>query len=289
MSMISLSCIRMDDLLYNNSKLDSYKLDDYEGEVDFVLGKSYDIPDSLIHIFTLQSQTDDETEPTTIYAMYIGSISRIATDTVIMYCEGNKDNMDFYWPRSKLLANTGGKNRFGVMTLDYRGFGMSEGKSTEEGMYADVDACLKWLKSKGLTDDRLVIYGFSLGSASATELTAHPRTLTPSKLILEAPFASAEVMVQDGSILAIPASYFTNLKIDNAEEIKLVNQPFLWIHGINDNFLSIKTHGEVVFNNYHGIKGIAVRVEGADHGEVPEKYGFENYTKRMASFITGNY
>ncbi|MBK6837953.1 MAG: hypothetical protein IPG90_06520 [Bacteroidetes bacterium] len=30
--------------------------------------------------------------------------------------------MDFYWPRAKLLANTGWKNRFGVMMIDYRGW-----------------------------------------------------------------------------------------------------------------------------------------------------------------------
>ena len=36
----------------------------------------------------------------------------------------------------------------------------------------------------------------------------------------------------------------TDLKIDNAEEIKKVKQPFLWIHGTNDNFLNYKTHGQ---------------------------------------------
>ncbi len=285
----SVSCLRMDDMLYNESALDFYKLDDYEGEVDFRLDNSYAIPDSLTYLFTLESQTATETTPTKIYAIYLGDTNRIATDTIIMYCHGNRDHMDFYWQREKLLANVGGKNRFGVLMLDYRGFGMSEGKSTEEGLYADVDAGLTWLKNHGLTNDRLVIYGFSLGSAPATELAAHPRSMIPSKLILESPFASAAVMVQDGSILDIPPSYFTNLKIDNAEEIKRVNQPFLWFHGIDDTFLNIKTHGEVIFKNYHGTKGIAVRVKGADHGEVPEKFGFVPYCKQIEDFITGNY
>lgn len=287
--LLSTSCLRLDDMLYNESSLDFYKLDDYDGEVDFRLDENYSIPDSLIHLFTLKSQTETETSPTKIYAIYIGDTNLIAIDTIIMYCHGNRDHMDFYWQREKLLANIGEKNRFGVLMLDYRGFGMSEGKSTEKGLYADVDAGLAWLKNNGLTNDRLIIYGFSLGSAPATELTAHPRSLTPSKLILESPFASAAVMVQDGSILEIPPSYFTNLEIDNAEEIKLVNQPFLWFHGLDDDFLNIETHGEIIFKNYHGTKKVAVRVSGANHGGVPQTYGFIPYCKKIEDFITENY
>ena len=77
-----------------------------------------------------------------------------------MYCHGNKWHMDFYWQRAKLLAHTNGKNKYGVLMMDYRGFGMSEGDPTENGMYADVNACMKWLKDKGLTNSRLIIYGF---------------------------------------------------------------------------------------------------------------------------------
>ena len=196
--------------------------------------------------------------------------------------------MDFYWQRAKLLAHTNGKNKYGVLMMDYRGFGMSEGDPTENGMYADVNACMKWLKDKGLTNSRLIIYGFSLGSASATELTANPRTLVPSKLILEAPFGSSAIMVQDASQLNMPADYFTDLKIDNAEEIKKVNQPFLWIHGTNDNFLNYKTHGEVIFNNYSGIYKEKHLVDGADHGEIPAKMGFTNYLEVLGNFIRKN-
>jgi pimeloyl-ACP methyl ester carboxylesterase len=86
----------------------------------------------------------------------------------------------------------------------------------------------------------------------------------------------------------MPAAYFTDLKIDNAEEIKKINQPFLWIHGLNDLFLNYKTHGDVVYKNYKGVFSRKLMVEGADHGEVPEKMGFETYRKNLELFITGN-
>ena len=91
--------------------------------------------------------------------------------------------MDFYWQRAKLLANVGGKNKYGVLMIDYRGYGMSEGKPSEEGMYTDVNTALNWLKKSGLTNDRLVMYGFSLGTAPACELTANTRDMVPSILI----------------------------------------------------------------------------------------------------------
>ena len=280
------SCLRLDDNLFNQNKLSHYDLDKYTGEVDFTLSSDYAIPDSLVHLFTLNSKGPDESQGTAIYAVYIGEIARIATDTVIMYCHGNRDHMDFYWPRAKLLANSGGKNRFGVMMIDYRGFGMSEGKPTEDGLYADVDAALQWLKSNGLSNDRLVIYGFSMGSAPATKLTAEPRSMRASKLMLEAPFANAETMVQDGSGLALPGSTVTDLQINNAEEIKYVSQPFFWIHGEDDDFLNIDTHGAIVFANYNGSYKEAHRIPSAGHSTIETTMGFSGYLEAVKAFVT---
>ncbi len=280
------SCLRLDDNLYNlTDKITEYKLDNYTGENDFVLDNSYQIQDSLVHLFTLSSKTSSESVATTIRAIYIGSLSKIKTDTVIMYCHGNKWHMDFYWQRAKLLAHVSGKNKYGVLMIDYRGYGLSEGKPTEDGLYADVDAALQWLKINGLSNSRLIIYGFSMGTAPACELTSKPRSMTPSKIILEAPFASADVMANDGSGINMPGSFFTNLKIDNAEEIKTISQPFCWIQGTNDNFLNINTHGEVVYKNYKGLYQEAHRIDGADHGEIPVKMGFVNYLNTLSTFI----
>ena len=280
------SCMKLDSNLYNNdNKIKSYQLDDYTGDQDFILDASYSIAQDKITLLTLASQTEKESSSTEIKALYIGDLTKIASDTIILYCHGNKWHMDFYWQRAKLLAHVNGKNNYGVLMMDYRGYGLSAGKPTEEGMYADVDACMKWLKEKGMKNERLIIYGFSLGSASACELTANPKSLTPSKLILEAPFGSAAVMVQDASQLNMPADYFTDAKIDNAEEIKKVKQPFLWMHGTSDNFLNYKTHGEVVYKNYNGVYKEKYLVDGADHGEVPKKMGFDIYLKTIGAFI----
>ncbi|HET6243976.1 MAG: alpha/beta hydrolase [Bacteroidetes bacterium] len=274
------SCLRVDENLFNpDTTITAYKMDEFEGEVDFILDNNYKIPENLVHVFTLDS------EGKTIHGIYIGDTAKIKTDTVIMYCHGNKWHMDFYWQRAKLLAHSGHKNRFGVLMIDYTGFGLSKGDPTEQALYENTSSAIEWLKLKGLTSERLVIYGFSLGSAPAINLTANPKALIPAKLIVEAPFASSAVMVQDAALLAMPVSYFVNVKINNAEEIKKVNQPFMWIHGTDDDFLSIKTHGELVYSNYSGKNSQAHRISGANHGDVPIVWEFENYSKAIAEFI----
>ncbi|GEO08358.1 alpha/beta hydrolase [Segetibacter aerophilus] len=282
-------CARLDDNLFNANvhKIDHYQLNNYKGEVDFTLDANYSIPTNRVNLFTLQSKGADEASSTKIYAVYIGDTTRISSDTVIVYCHGNKDHMDFYWPRAQLLANTSSKNRYGVLMIDYRGYGLSEGKSSESALITDVDAGLQWLKSKGLSGERLIIYGFSMGSIPATKLAAEPRSLRPSKLVLEAPIASSEALVQDASALALPGSFFTDLKINNADLIKNVKQPFMWIHGTNDDFLNVKTQGELVYKNYGGAANDkeAHLITGAGHSNVPVYYTFQKYLQDVGAFI----
>lgn len=283
-ALFSVSCLRLDGNLFNTKVLTSYEWDNYKGEQDFVLDDSYKIPADKMFPFTLKSQMSSESKASTLYAVYIGDTARIKTDTVILYCHGNKWHMDYYWQRAKLLAHVGGKNRYGVLMLDYRGYGMSEGKSTEASLYHDVDMALLWLKDRGLEGQRLVMYGFSMGTFPACELAAKPRSLSPHKLIFEAPYASAAAMVGDASGVALPSSYVTDLKIDNAEKIKIVTQSLLWLHGSQDHYCQLETQGQIVYDNHKGEKYKLI-AEGADHDYVPLVLGFDNYIKALEAFM----
>lgn len=277
---------RLDDFLFNNdNSISEYRLDAYEGRTTLEVGNEYKIEDSMIHV--IEFPITSEGQQLKISAIYVGDINEIASDTVIMYCHGTADHNDFYWPRQKLYANLGSKHRFGVLMVDYPGYGISEGKPTEQNMYDAVNGGLKWLKSKGLTNDRLIMFGFSLGSAPVCEVAGNTANfeMAPAKIILEAPFASAEKMIQDATLLAFPGSYYVNVKIDNAEEIKKVTVPLLWIHGEADNFLAIDKHGEIVYNNYNGPSKTAVRVPGGDHEDTPFILGYTNYLNSLLTFI----
>ncbi|MFM7024278.1 MAG: alpha/beta hydrolase [Flavobacteriales bacterium] len=280
------SCLRLDSNMYDNEKITAYRWDQYPGQTDFLLTTNYNIPAANMHELDLYSEDTVTGKTYKIKALYVGDFAKMNTDTVILYCHGNKQHMDFYWPRTKLLANVGGNSRFAVMTLDYRGYGLSEGEPTEEGMYQDVTAALEWLRSKGFTNNRVVMYGFSLGGASATKLIATPRSaLVPCKLILENPFASVDLMVQDAAQLAMPASYYTDLKLNVAEEIKKVQQPFMLLESENDKFLKPESHGYVVYKNYAGSYSEKHTVPDADHSTLQVKWGMGNYCEAVEAFI----
>lgn len=277
-----LSCQKIDSFMFENIATDEYYLDDYTGEGEVFLDSIYDI--SHDHIQELQF----ESEGKTIYGIYTGDISRINQDTVILYCHGNTGNIDYYWGRQKLLANLGSKARFGVLMIDYKGYGKSEGTPTEGGLVEDMNAGLKWLEGEGLTSDRLIIYGFSIGSYPATYLSSKKDgALTPSKLILENPFASTKVMVNDASKLSMKNNYYTSTDYEVADLIKNVTQPFLLMHGQKDAFLSIKTHGEIVAKNYGGEASdkTFLRIPDADHSDLPFVFGYENYLESILDFI----
>ena len=140
--------INLDTLAFPRVQVDAYVLGDNDGEIE--VPAQYDIDEDLIHLIPLTS-TDKATGKTyTIYSIYIGDLNTIATDTVILYTHGQAENMDYYWGRAKLLANLKSKNNYGVLMMDYRGYGMSEGEPTEKGLSEDVEASIGWLVDQGV-------------------------------------------------------------------------------------------------------------------------------------------
>ena len=282
----------LNDNLFNPSKITEYKLDDFGGTVDFKLSDEFDIPDSSVHVFPIWSKTANETDSTKIWAVYIGNFKKVGTkelierDSVLVYFHGNKDHMDFYWQRAKLLAHTGGKLHYGVLMIDYRGYGLSEGKSTEETMYADANAAIAWIKRKGVASYKYGVYGFSLGSAAATYIAySTPPDYKPFCIALEAPFASVATMVNDGAGLNLDPLFFTTFKCDNNQRIKKIQQPFYLMHGTRDYFIPIETNGDVLYKNYTGTISVVQRTVGAGHSDVPQTMGFKNYNQLFQSFI----
>ncbi len=280
--LVSCKKASLDALAFPSEKLDKYELENYKGEIE--VPASYSIPDSLVHIFTLPSFSSETNETFTIYALYIGNTNSISTDSIILYAHGQSKHMDNYWNRAKLLANIGGKNNFGVLMMDYRGYGMSEGKSTEKGLIEDVEACINWLKNKGAQSNKTFFYGYSLGAIPTIYHAAYNSSFQPAKLIIESPLASVEYLTQSSTLINVNSKFVTSLQFENAEMIKSVNAPLLWFHGIDDDYVSID-NGEIIYNNYNGTYKEAHRVEGSGHSEIPTILGYDNYIKIVNDFI----
>ena len=219
-----------------------------------------------------------------IEALYIGSQDRIKTDTIILYLHGNSPSMNDYWQLTVDLANVGGKHNYGVMMFDYRGFGNSEGQSESiEDLVADAEACITWLEARGLTKDRLAVYGYSLGAMPAAHLAAEPSVLEIEKVVLDAPQTTSTKLLQDATGLSLSGSTVTSFDYN----IPLVTQDYdnylLWIHGTEDKTASFENF-KYVYDRYDNPKKSSAELEGVGHSTAIEM-GFPAYEAMMLKFI----
>ena len=108
------------------------------------------------------------------------------TKATILFLHGNGENISSHIRNVWWLARSG----YHVFMPDYRGYGFSEGEPDLEGVHRDVNAAIEWLlKRPGVDNQKLVMYGHSLGGAIATtSLVDSPYRKHFRALIVESSF-----------------------------------------------------------------------------------------------------
>lgn len=121
----------------------------------------------------------------------------------------------------------------GVFLLGYRGYSGSDGWPSEEGLYTDARAALDWLNGQGVADERIVLYGESLGSGLATKMASERPV---SLVVLESPYTSTV----DVAALRFPIVPVHWLMVDRYESIARIDKvkaPLLVMHGDADQVI----------------------------------------------------
>lgn len=280
---ISCKKVNLDGLAYPSTQLSAYEFEKYDAGKRAV-PEEYAIEAANRTLVSMQSKDKATGEVYEIFGVYIGDISSIPNDSILLYCHGQSAHMDAYWSRASLLASLEEKHQYGVFMMDYRGYGMSEGKSSESGLSEDVDASIDWLISKGANASQTFYYGFSLGCIPVINRAAERTDFKPAKIILEAPLASVENLTNSSLILNVNPSFVSTLDFNNAEKIKEVDAPLLWFHGEEDDYIAIE-NGELIYTNYNGQYKEAVRVSEANHESIPSVMGYENYLSTLEAYI----
>ncbi|MCA9408062.1 MAG: alpha/beta hydrolase [Candidatus Omnitrophica bacterium] len=117
-----------------------------------------------------------------------------------------------------------------VFIIDYRGFGKSEGKPTEKGIYQDAIVAYDYLKNrKDVDPKKIFVYGASLGGVVAVDL-ALQRPL--AALIIDSSFSSAKDMAK--FYYPFIPSFLVSIKMDSERKIKDISVPKLIIHSAHD-------------------------------------------------------
>lgn len=145
----------------------------------------------------------------------------------ILYLHGNAGHIGFRMPLVSGFLNAG----YGVLLLEYRGYGGNPGSPSELGLYHDGEAAMAFLLNKGVPSEAVVLYGESLGSGVATKLAEQTRVCA---VILQSPYTSITQVARFHYpwILLPPWD-----KFDSLSRIDRINAPLLILHGRLDRLV----------------------------------------------------
>jgi uncharacterized protein len=148
---------------------------------------------------------------------------------VALVCHGNGGNISHRLELARLLLQAG----LNVMIFDYRGYGRSEGRPTEEGTYLDAQAAYHWLVAKGFAPRNILAFGESLGGGIATELALRESV---GGLVLQSTYASIPAL---GAELFpwLPVRWLSSIKYDTLAKLPRVKVPVLITHSREDGLI----------------------------------------------------
>ena len=153
-----------------------------------------------------------------------------SAEKTILFFHGNAGNI------SHRLESIDIFNRLGlnVFIIDYRGYGQSEGKITEQGSYRDAVAAWHYLvNTRAIDESQIILFGRSLGASVATWLASKQ---SPSALIIESGFTSVPSMGQR-IYPFLPVRWLTHFKYDTMNYIRSVSCPVLVTHSKDDEII----------------------------------------------------
>jgi uncharacterized protein len=149
-----------------------------------------------------------------------------------------------------------------VLAVEYRGYGKSEGRPSESGMYQDAVAGYDFLTARGVQPENIVSFGQSLGTAVATRLATQRKV---GALILEAPFPSASAVARRAYWFLPGLSLLVAGQFNTAAQIQKVSAPVMIVHCKQDPVIPFDM-GQTAFRDARSPK-VFVAINGECHEE----------------------
>lgn len=196
---------------------------------------------------------------TSIHAWFVPAQARVNTQRAraVLMCHGNAGNVESRLVAAKFFARAG----FAVLLFDYRGYGKSQGRPSEEGTYLDAEAAHEHLiRVEGFAAERVLVHGESLGGAVAIELA---RRRMVAGLVLENTFTSLPDIGQK-LYPWVPVRWLARLQFDSAAKIGSLERPVLVVHTSEDEVVPF-AHGRALYEAARGPKSF-LATDGPHNG-----------------------
>lgn len=157
----------------------------------------------------------------------------------VLFFHGNAGNISHRLESIRQFHSLG----LSVLIIDYRGYGQSGGKTTEQGIYRDAEAAWRYLTGhRDIPASDILIFGRSLGASAAAHLAARHQ---PLALIVESSFTSVPDIA--GELYPwLPARWLSRLNHATRDYVQDVHCPILVVHSRNDEIIPFR-HGEAIF------------------------------------------
>jgi fermentation-respiration switch protein FrsA (DUF1100 family) len=170
----------------------------------------------------------------------------------LLFLHGNAGNISHRLDSLRQFHSLG----LEVLIVDYRGYGQSTGRPSEQGTYRDAEAAWRFIVGELGRDPReVVVFGRSLGAAVGGWLAAHVAS-PPGAVILESAFTSAPDLGAE-VYPWLPVRTLARVRYPLIEHIPQIRSPLLIVHSRDDEIVPIG-HAEAL---YQASGGRADRVE----------------------------
>ncbi len=157
----------------------------------------------------------------------------------LIFCHGNAGNISHRLDKIKLFHELD----LDVLIFDYRGYGLSKGKPSENGLYIDAEAVYDYLVTeKAVPPQKIIAYGESLGGAIAIDLAGRHKL---AGVIVEGCFTSISDVAKQ--IFPFIPAFVYKAKFNALKKIKNIKAHKLIFHSIDDRIVPFKL-GEKLFN-----------------------------------------
>lgn len=180
-----------------------------------------------------------------------------ALGTVIHF-HGNAQNMSAHWHGIKWLPEQG----FNVFLFDYRGYGQSQGKPGQQGLFDDSNAALDYVRQRADVDaDKLLVFGQSLGGTNAIAVVGAGNRAGVKAVAIESTFSAYSDIANDkirGAGILLRDTYSSRHYVG-----KIAPIPLLLLHGTNDSVIP-HSHSQTLYDLAQEPKRL-ILVNGGQH------------------------
>ncbi len=202
---------------------------------------------------------------------------------VLVHMHGNKANLEEHFERIAVYWSWG----YEVFAPDYRGYGMSQGSPTHDGVILDGLAAMELaLEDAGAQERELLLHGTSLGGyVSVNVALEHP----PAALVTEDLFSSAEKLTETNAGIGMPPAWMFEGAWDSMDRVSRFDEvPLLVVHGDSDTYIGPE-HARWLYDAAVEPKQLWL-VPGGNHGPAADSVRHyellpEEYEERLSAFF----